>query len=500
MPSRYVTIWFRHLKTDWFGRRNPALRKVPFVLSMPERGRMIVSASNQLAAQQGISNGMSLADARAMVQGLQVMDDSAGVEAKLLQNMGEWLIRYTPFVAVDLPDGLVMDATGCAHLWGGEAKYLHNMVGKLQQLGYDAHAAISGTIGCSWAMSRTSRGITIIEQGHEMEALMPLPAWALRFDAASVERLNKLGLRQVKDFIGMPRQALQKRFGNGFLQRLDQSLGYEMETVLPLQPVEPYQERLPCLEPINTLKGIEIALERLLEVVCHRLIKEQKGLRIAIFKGFRADGKIESIQVSTNHASNHAKHLFKLFELKFQQFEPATGVEVFLLEAQKVETVTPVQESLWQVTHGLNDKGVAELLDRLETKFGNGHVHRFLPDEHHWPERSVKQALSLKEQPTTAWPTDRPRPIQLLPVPETIEVSAPVPDYPPMNFRHKGILHTIQKADGPERIEQEWWIAEGEHRDYYQVEDQDGKRYWLFRSGHYDANRKPGWFLHGYFA
>jgi protein ImuB len=500
MGSRYVTIWLRHLKTDWFARRKPVLKDVPFVLSMPQRGKMIVSAANRLAAANGISCGMAVADARAMVKGLQVMDDIANVEAKLLQHMGEWLIRYTPFVAVDLPDGLVIDATGCAHLWGGEAKYLNDIIGKLHRLGYDAHAAISGTIGCSWAMSRTSKGITIIEPGNEMEAIMPLPVWALRFDAASVERLNKLGLRQVKDFIAMPRQALHKRFGNGFLQRLDQSLGYEPATVLPLQPVEPYQERLPCLEPITTLKGIEIALERLLETVCQRLIKEQKGLRIAIFKGFRADGKIESIEVSTNHATNSAKHLFKLFALKFQQFEPATGVEVFLLEAQKVEAVMPIQESLWQVTRGLTDKGLAELLDRLETKFGQGHVQRFLPDEHHWPERSIKQAVSLKEQPTTNWPTDRPRPIQLLPVPEAIEVSAPVPDYPPMNFRHSGLLHNIKKADGPERIEQEWWIEEGEHRDYYHVEDENGKRYWLFRSGHYDANRKPGWFLHGYFA
>ncbi|HEU4902126.1 MAG TPA: DNA polymerase Y family protein, partial [Flavisolibacter sp.] len=84
--------------------------------------------------------------------------------------------------------------------------------------------------------------------------------------------------------------------------------------------------------------------------------------------------------------------------------------------------------------------------------------------------------------------------------PERIDVTAPIPDYPPMLFRYKGTMHKIIKADGPERIEQEWWIQDGEHRDYYCVEDEEGRRYWLFRSGHYNEEKTPLWFLHGFFA
>jgi protein ImuB len=127
-------------------------------------------------------------------------------------------------------------------------------------------------------------------------------------------------------------------------------------------------------------------------------------------------------------------------------------------------------------------------------------IRRYLPDEHHLPEKSVKPALSLTEEPTIAWRTDPPRPLQLLSPPEQIEVTAPIPDYPPMLFRYKGKIHKIRKADGPERIEQEWWIARGRHRDYYYVEDEEGKRYWLFRSGHYDEAGSYKWFLHGFFA
>jgi len=140
------------------------------------------------------------------------------------------------------------------------------------------------------------------------------------------------------------------------------------------------------------------------------------------------------------------------------------------------------------------------LIDRLAGKIGADAIHRYLPAEHYWPERSFKKSSSLIEQPTTQWKLDAPRPLRLLEAPESIEVTAPIPDYPPMLFRHKGKLHKIVKADGPERIEQEWWIEEGQHRDYYSVEDEEGCRYWLFRSGHYDAEKKPQWFVHGFFA
>jgi protein ImuB len=138
------------------------------------------------------------------------------------------------------------------------------------------------------------------------------------------------------------------------------------------------------------------------------------------------------------------------------------------------------------------------LLDRIAGKVGANAIKRYLPAEHHWPENSIKLAASLTEQPETAWP-EFPRPIRLLKPPEPIEVMALVPDHPPKLFVHNGKRHTIAKADGPERIGREWWQDSGEHRDYYAVEDSEGARYWVFRSGHYDSDDAQ-WYLHGYFA
>jgi protein ImuB len=497
MAKRFVSIWFRYLATDWFSLRQPQLRNVPFVISAPSHGRMIVTAANPLAEAQGVYRGMVLADARAIIPAVQVVDHKPGLTEKLLTRIAEWCIRFTPVAAVDLPGGIVLDATGCAHLWGGEAAYLADLVNRMKAKGYHVRAAIADTIGAAWAVARFGQQSNIIQKGETVEALLPLPPAALRIEPETVDRLHKLGLRQVKDFISMPRSALRRRFGQSIVQRLNQAAGLEDEIIEPVVPVIPYHERLPSLEPIVTAKGIEIALRQLLGSLCKRLQQEQKGVRSACFKGYRVDGKMEQVDIATSRASCNVNHLFKLFEIKLQTIEPALGIELFVLEAPRIEDHTAAQEKIWETTGGLEDVRLSELIDRLTGKIGCNSIHRFLPAEHYWPERSMKPAVSLQEKATTQWKTERPRPIQLLPAPEHIDVTAPVPDYPPMLFRYKGKIHKIKKSDGPERIEQEWWMQDGQHRDYYVVEDEHGCRYWLFRLGHYDEDYE--WFIHGFF-
>jgi protein ImuB len=499
MQKRYASIWFPQLTTNWLILRRPALKDKAFIFSVAERGRVVVKAASTAALTQGITVGIPLADAKAIIPGLMVFDDKAGRQEKLLRVIGEWCIRYTPFVAVDLPDGLTLDISGCTHLWGTEKKYLEEIVCRLQKLGYEVSAAIADTIGAAWAISRFGRKTPIIESGAQTAALLSLPPSALRLEAAVVQRMWKLGLQQISSFIYMPRAVLRRRFGDDLLLKIGQALGQEEETMLPLQIKAPYQERLPCLEPIRTATGIEIAIKRLLEILCKRLQGEGKGLRTAVLSCYRIDGKVIRTEIGTNSPTHHILHLFKLFELKIPSIEPALGIELFVLEAPKTEELTPSQEALWISNSGLDEQGIMELLDRLAVKVGTATIHRYLPDEHFWPERSIKPASSILEKPAFAWNNSRPRPTQLLARPQPIEVSAPIPDYPPMLFIYRGKRHQIKKADGPERIAREWWLEEGEHRDYYQVEDEEGQRYWLFRSGHYSGGGSQ-WFIHGFFA
>lgn len=500
MPQRFVTIWFCHLLTDWLIIRRPALQHTAFVLAAPDHGRMVITAASPAAQAQGIASGMVVADARAIIPSLEVFDDRPGLAEQLLKALCKWCIRYTPAATTDLPDGLILDASGCAHLWGGEAAYLGDIVTRLKGHGYHVRAAMADTIGTAWAVARFGEPVSVIGSGEQAAALLPLPPAALRLNDVILQRLQKLGLCQVNSFITMPRSALRRRFGQELLLRLDQALGQEEEVMQPLMPVEPFLERLHCLEPIQTATGIEIALKRLLEALCNTLRQNGKGLRTAVFKAYRVDNKTEQAEIGTNRASHNVDHLFKLFENKIPNIEPALGIELFTLEAPKTEEIAPSQERLWTGGSGLESIALAELIDRLANKVGAHTIHRYLPDEHYWPERSIRQAASLEERPTTAWRSDKPRPMQLLPRPEPIQVTAPIPDYPPMLFHYKGKIHRIKKADGPERIEREWWIEEGPHRDYYTVEDEEGRRYWLFRSGHYEGDKPHQWFIHGFFA
>jgi protein ImuB len=512
MPKRFVTIWFRHLKTDWHSIRQPFLKSIPFVLAIPDHGRKIITASNIHAQQQSIDPGMVVADAKAILPSLQVIDDDPKLAEKILKSIAKFCIRYTDAVSIDLPDGLILDVTGCAHLWGGEKNYITEINSRLSNRGYHVRATIADTIGAAWAIAHYGGSSPIIETHKQTEAILNLPPPALRLEEEVTDRLYKLGLRKISQFIHMPRPALRRRFGMFTLLRIDQALGNEEEKIQPIIPIEVCRERLSCLEPIVTLTGITIALEQLLETICTKLKKEGKGIRKVIFSGFRVDNKIEKVEVGTNRATANPKHLFKLFEEKIQTIEPALGIELFMIEPTKTEKLYTRQEKIWNNSGSLDEPAIAELMDRLTNRFGPAPIIRYEPDERHMPENSYKKADSLfsltddrmtvDRLPMTVdrMTVDRPRPIHLLPLPEPIEVTAPIPDYPPMNFRYQNKLHTIKKADGPERIEPEWWIAEGRHRDYYAVEDETGARYWIFRAGHYSADRSPNWFIHGFFA
>lgn len=499
MRKRFVAIWFPFLVTDWMARRDSKLKDEPFILYAPERGRMVVKASSKAAYTKGIFPGMVVADCRAIYPDITVMEYPAGKAEELLEALALWCIRFTPLTSIDTPDGIVLDCSGCTHLWQGEESYLAHILGRLKDFGYHVRGAMADTAAAAWAVSRYDKNQTIVPPGEQLSALLDLPAAALRLEHSITEKLEKLGLSKIGQFANMPRPSLRKRFGTNLLKRLDQAAGFEIEFMQVVQPPKEYQERLHCLEPISTIKGIEIGLERLLNILCDRLAMEGKGLRTATLCCYRIDGDVQEVKIGTNLPTRDPAHLMKLFELKTGQLHPDLGFELFELEAKAVEPIAFDQTMIWSEKDNTDIAAVAELLDKIISKKGTNVIRRYLPAEHYWPERSYQLASSLKATKEIEWRTDLPRPIHMLPRPHVIDVTVPLPDYPPMLFFYKGQRHQIKKADGPERVEQEWWLQQGEFRDYYCVEDEEGKRYWLFRSGHIDGGNSR-WYIHGFFA
>ncbi|MFD2969074.1 Y-family DNA polymerase [Sphingobacterium bambusae] len=500
MQKRYAVLWFPYLLTDWYLRSHAQYQQVPVVFVMPVQGRVLITASNNLAQQLGVMPDMLLADARAAVPQLHVLQDKPLRREKLLKALALWCIKFTPIVSLDEYGSILLDISGCTHLWGAEQDYLSAIVDQLASKGYQAYLCSAGTIGAAWAAAHYSCGTRLVEEGKQLALLGDLPPEALRLERSTVDRLYKLGFRTLASFASIPVTVLKRRFTADIVTRLQQFLGKSEEYLTPVQPILPYTERLPCLEPICTDKSIEVAIGKLLNNLCQRLAGEGKGLRKAKLSCYRVDGKVQSVEIGTNRPSAHVPHLCGLFSQKIGQIAPGLGIELFIMDALMVDDAPSLQELLWKGNIGLADNDIVELLDKIKARDRYCRINRYLPNAQHWPERSIRPAATLNEKKTIAWPFDRPRPTRMLHPPHAIEVAAPIPDYPPMLFRYQGQVHHIKRADGPERIEREWWLEAGEHRDYYYVEDEQGRRYWLFRLGHYTTDVSPEWYLHGFFA
>ncbi len=441
---------------------------------------------------------MALADARAIDPGLAVAAADPAGDAAALARTAAWCGRWSPWTVPVPPDGIALDVTGSAHLQGGEDELLAEAIERLAKLGIVASAAIAESVGAAWALARFAGARTIaVPHGGARAALAGLPVAALRLEAATVEALTRVGLRHVGDLYPMPRPALVLRFGEGLALRLDQALGARAEPLSPLPPPPVRFARQRFAEPIATADDIRAATSLLLDALCRRLGEDGAGARRLALTLYRVDGGAARIELGTARPSREPRHLLRLFDERLGAVDPGLGIEDMLLEAALAEPQGPTQLALERgATAG---DAVPVLIDRLAARLGPDAVRRPLLVASHWPERAVRLVAPLDPAPSAAQP-QRPRPVRFLPEPEPVEAVAPVPDDPPLLFRWRKIMHRVRRAEGPERIAGEWWRGAKELRDYYRVEDEEGRRFWLYRAGLYRADRPARWYLHGVFA
>ena len=542
MARRIVSLWLPRLSTDAHVRRFPDLRDRPLAAVLAERGRLTVAAVNRAAEAAGVRTAMTLADARAVEPALAVFDAEPESDARLLERLAAWCTRYTPWTAPDGTDGVVLDITGCAHLFGGERALLADLKTRLAVAGFESRAALADTPAAAWAVARfalltlsplgrgqgegVAHGGTsgksaspspqpspqrgegvIIPPTRQRTAIDPLPVAALRLPLSAVGGLAAVGLRRIGDLHAMPRAALAARFGTAVARRLDQALGRLDEPVSPRMPVPPHSVRLALPEPISTPEAIAGAVRHLLDRLGAGLEAAQEGARRLLLEAHRVDRRLEdppqTLAIGTSRPVRDADALMRLFAQKLERIEPGPGIEVMVLSATEAGPLGAVQTGL----DGSGDESaLGELVDRIGNRLGERAVLRLVPRPSWLPERSVAPGAALMAAandvlwPPVLWPDDRPRPVRLLAPPEPIDAMAPVPDDPPVMFRWRGAVHRVRRADGPERIEAEWWRRDGEVRDYYRVEDAAGRRFWVFRRGLYQPGVTAPWFLHGFFG
>jgi protein ImuB len=428
-----------------------------------------------------------------------VAADPAG-DAEALAALAAWCLRYSPLASPSPPDGIWIDVTGAAHLFGGERALLAGLLARLARAGARARAAIADTPGAAWALARHGREeLAVVPPGGALEALAGLPLAALRLPAETVEAMARVGFERIGDLYDVARGPMAQRFGQEPWRRLDQALGVLFEPIAPIMPKDACRRRLAFAEPIALPESFQLTIGRLCEALCRDLEGRQEGARRLDLLFERIDGRIQAIRIGTVRPCRDSAHLARLLALRLETVDPGLGVEAMTLTAWRSEPLLPIQEALSAEKPAPD---LAPLVDRLAGRLGHGRIFRFAPVESELPERAVRKVAPLAPGDERTWPTELPRPVQLLAPPEPVEAMALLPDHPPVLFVWRGARHRIRQADGPERVFGEWWRgpAEVPHaRDYFRVEDEAGARFWLYRET-LPAGGGFRWYLHGLFG
>jgi len=475
------------------------------VLVGREGSRRIVTAVSRPAEQAGLRVGMPLTKAHALLPDVLTMPADPVADAAALNRLALWALQhYAPIVAPDPPDGLVIDTTGADHLHGGEERMLTGLVNRLGASGIFARAAVADTWGAAHAAARfCADPVCIIAPGATSDRVAPLPILGLRIPPDIVTGLHVLGFATIGDVLAVPRAPLVLRFGPLLGRRLDQLQGILSEPVDPLRDPELASVRKVFGEPIGAPETIARYTTALVHDLCLALEKRGLGARRLDLLFHRVDNSLQAIRVGTAQPVRDEKRLTRLLSDRIETIDPGFGIEIMDLTATLAEPLVLQQAVSSLIEEEQAD--IAGLVDVIANRIGARRLYRMAPVESDVPERSVHRVAPLAPDDGATWQGRWPRPARLLARPEPIEVMALLPDHPPGAFTWRGVRRLVKRADGPERIFGEWWKRDAELaavRDYFQVEDASGERFWLFRSGNEQqaASGAGRWFLHGIFA
>ena len=552
MPHRRIlSLWFPRLGAERLLRAEPWLAGQPLAVVRSDGPAQVLASLSAEAAAAGLYSGQSLRDAHATCADLITREQVPHREAAFLGAVHRWAGKFSPWVAAEEPDALVIDLTGCAHLFGGEEGLARQVTQDCADLGLSVRFGIADTLGAAWALARFTaqtpvpghRSGDAVDQeapatraragkrrhwerggaapavttsvpvqdriaaiGQSWSALSPLPVAALRLDPATRDQLQRLGLRRIGDLIGQPRAGLARRFGRGLVDRLDQAMGSAPEPVSPAAPPERFSVRLSFPDPIGLEADVAAGLERMTDQLCARLRAMARGARALRIEAYRCDGQMQWLHLATAVANADPHRLMPLIRLKLGDLDAGPGIDMLRLEAVGHEpmharqTAGHMEAAARGTARQSGTAALEDLIGRLGTRLGMEAITRRHPAESHIPEKSAQVLAAAWSDPADRW--------HALPVPRPLLLWRPEPvqaaDTPalPRSFRWRGRSFALLGATGPERIAPEWWLDDPDWRsgtrDYWRVETDQGDRLWLFFA--HGGMISGGWFCHGSFA
>ncbi|MGQ7828956.1 Y-family DNA polymerase [Altererythrobacter sp. Z27] len=515
-PRRIMSIWFAQFAVDRWRlsngfRRGEGADAAPTVLIAETAHGPRIAAANDAGRAAGARAGMMLADARTLCPAITVAPSDPAGDLALLEKLALWAQRWGPWSALDPPDGLVVDVTAVAHLFGGERRLIADARAAIAARDLSARLAIAPTAGAAWALAHYGPDGAILGPGNDAAMrLAELPVAALRLDPDVLTVLRRLGLKRLGELGGVGRDALQRRFRNrkspsaNPLVRMDQLLGRVPEPLLPVVPQDiPLVERR-LLEPIRHRELLDQVLRDLAADMARELEGRGEGARRLELGLWRVDGEVITRALELSASTRDPAHICRLFGAKLDGVDAGFGIELLRLRASWAEPLALGQRDIESAaeSHGTS---LNACIDRLTVRLGPQAVRRPVPHASHLPERAQRWQPPLEPEPASQGELAfHQRPLKLLDRPEAIAVLYATPDGYPRSFRWRGAVREVVKVEGPERIAPEWWRerSSARLRDYYRIEDEKGRRYWIYRHGLAGDGRGdlPLWYLHGLYG
>ncbi|MDQ7079235.1 MAG: DNA polymerase Y family protein [Paracoccaceae bacterium] len=539
---RILSLWFPRLAAERAMRLGCGVIDGPFAVVATTGSRQTLASLNTEAEAQGLFAGQALRDALACCPGLATQPADPVAEVGFLERIARWAGKFTPLVALDTPDALMLDISGCAHLFGGEEGLATTLRDNCAALGLSARIGLADTPGAAWALARfagraprawhsgdrirqearatrsraqarpnrpapvdTTAPPAIAPPGQMRSALARLPVEALRLPPDAVAGLTRLGIRHIGDLAGLPRASVARRFGRDVVLRLDQALGVTPEPIGPLPPETRFAVRLTLPDPIGLDADIMAAIDRLLPALCGKLARHGRGARQIRLEFHRTDRTRQNIAIGLARAMRAPDNIRPLILLKLTELDAGFGIDMIRLMASATEPLHDHQhaghaEARAAVSQRLSGKtALNDLISRLGARIGLEAITRLHPADSHIPEKTATVMGAAWSAPAPDWPLPpTPRPLVLF-APEI--VMAPETSDLPLTFRWRRRNFTVAGTTGPERIAPEWWLNDPAWRsgirDYWQVATSEGPRLWLFRA--HGGLMSGGWFCHGVF-
>ncbi len=551
MPNRRIlSLWFPRLAAERVLRTERGTIDGPLAVVADRTNATVLVSLDARAETEGMRLGQPVRDAQAMCPRLITRLANPMAEEAFLASLRRWAGKFSPWVAEERPAGLVIDLTGCAHLFGGEAPLLAQVEADCTDLGLTVRAGIADTVGAAWALARfAGRGaeagrssdaidveapatrsraakrrawekggaapsqVTVLADrariappGRTRTAIAQLPVAALRIEAETVAHLVRLGFRRIEELAGQPRAGLARRFGVGLVRRLDQAMGVTPEPVSPAAPATNFAVRLTLPDPIGLEEDIVAAIDRLLPALARRLSDKGYGARRIRMQCFRADQGMQWAEVGLARPSAEPERIRPLLAMKVPDIDAGFGIDAVRIEATVTEPVHATSHKGGQIVAGevaarqTQDTARDDLIGRLGARVGLDAITRLHPADSHIPEKTAHAVAAAWSEPAGPWPqVATPRPLTLW-RPEPV-MADDRPSLPP-RFRWRGRTHATASGSGPERIAPEWWLDEPEWRsgvrDYWRVTTEAGDRLWLYYA--HGRLMSSGWFCQGRFA